>query len=207
MSEIQTRTTQLARGAHRGPTPLAYAAVAGVGAALVVRTLTRRAAPPRRARAGSFEAYLLDHLTGSDAAISVVERLRRSHAGTRDGALFSDLHDQFREERAVVSALLERLGGSTISIKRVSGRVFGGLLEQIAGGGEGDLALFRTLEALAVGVQGKRLLWRALHALTPPLDPPPGRTFRDLEALALDQWHRIEERRLSLAPRTFRPER
>jgi hypothetical protein len=72
----------------------------------------------------------------------------------------------------------------------------------VAGGGPGDLSLFRTLEALAIGVQGKRCLWRAAQVLALP-HPPGRRTFVELEADAVRQWEAIERHRRSLVPLTF----
>lgn len=148
-------------------------------------------------------AYLRDHLSGADAAITVVERMMESHRGTSDEELFAALHREFSEERSVVTALLESLGGSPWSLKRLIGQATGGVLQAVAGGEPGQLALFRTLESLAIGVQGKRLLWRAAQTIAPPLRAPGSRSFKDFEALALDQWERIDERRRSLALVTF----
>ena len=76
-------------------------------------------------------------------------------------------------------------------------------LRVVAGGAPGDLSLFRTLEALAIGVQGKRCLWRAAQALVALPHPPGRRSFVELEADAVRQWETIERHRRSLVPRTF----
>ena len=73
----------------------------------------------------------------------------------------------------------------------------------VAGGAPGDLSLFRTLEALAIGVQGKRCLWRAAQALVALPHPPGRRSFVELEADAVRQWETIERHRRSLVPATF----
>jgi hypothetical protein len=65
------------------------------------------------------------------------------------------------------------------------------------------LSLFRTLEALAIGVQGKRCLWRAAQTLAALPHPPGRRSFFELEADAVRQWEAIERHRRSLVPRTF----
>lgn len=158
-----------------------------------------------RETAADLHAYLHDHLSGSDAAITVVRRLRKTHTGTDHGRLFAELDDEFTGERAVLSGMLEALGGSSIlSLKRTAGRVAGAVMQIVAGGDDGDLALFRTLEALAIGVQGKRLLWRALERISADLPMDHNRRpFRDLEAQALDQWRRIEEHRAEVARQTF----
>jgi len=178
------------------------------GAALAITHLMR----PRQRRELSYageladhalSSYLLDHLSGSDAAFAVVKRLRKSHAGTSEGRLFQELYDEFRQDREVIRTLLAALGERPLSVKRAIGQATGTLAKFAAGGKPGDLALFRTLESLAIGVQGKRLLWRALGEQLPSLEPLIQRTFADLELRAIDEWQRIEKCRLALVPATF----
>ena len=186
---------------------LGVAAIVAVAAALARTTMSRTTRRVKFARPSSHEqrdalkAYLIDHLTGSDAAYRVVGRLRHSEAGTPAGALFADLYNEFKMERSIVELTIKELGGWTTSPRRMVGKAAGSALEAVAGGVAGDLALFRTLETLAIGVQGKRLLWRALERRN--LDYPSTQKLCDLEALALDQWTRIENTRLSLIPKTF----
>lgn len=185
---------------------LGAAVVVGLGVAAV--TYSRQRSPSGRIhvradKRANLAAYLREHLTGSDAAIQVVDRLRLVHAGTQEGRLFASLFDEFREERDVVRSLLEEIGGSPLSIKRLAGQA-GGAMGQFAAGGErGDLSLFRTLEGLAIGVQGKRCLWRALQSLLDDQPIPSARSLAGLEAMAVRQWEAIEERRLGLVLATF----
>jgi hypothetical protein len=151
----------------------------------------------------ALRSYLADHLTGSDAAFAVVARLKDAQPDGAEAELFVRLHREFAEERAIVGDLLETLGGSPFKIKRLAGQAAGVVLQAAAGGEPGDLALFRTLESLAVGVQGKRCLWRVAQRLEPGLRPPAAKSFKDLEQQAIDQWQDIEDCRLSLASRTF----
>jgi hypothetical protein len=148
-------------------------------------------------------AYLREHLSGADAAIQVVERLKEAHRGTREGTLFATLDQEFRDDRGVVAALLRDLHASPRSAKRLMGQAAGSVLKLAAGGERGELRLFRTLEMLAIGVQGKRCMWRAAQALEPRLQPRGARSFAELEARALDQWEAIERCRRLLVPRTF----
>ena len=147
--------------------------------------------------------YLREHLAGADTAIEVVQGLRDEYRGSPEGALFGSLYEQFREDRGVVEDILAELGYTSRSAKRLAGRATGGALRVVAGGATGDLSLFRTLEALAIGVQGKRCLWRAAQALVSLPHWPGRRSFVDLEADAVRQWESIEQRRRSLAPETF----
>jgi len=181
-------------------------ALGAVGLALALVAFRRPRA--MKARVGSdrrraFAAYLKDHLTGSDAAIHLVERLREAHRGRVEEALFASLYEQFSRERTVVETLLANLGASAVSMKRLAGRATGTALRLADVGDPGDLSLFRSLEALATAVQGKRCLWRAAQAL-PSLvrEHQPG-TFQQLEADALSQWEAIDRYRLSTVQLTF----
>jgi hypothetical protein len=151
----------------------------------------------------TFATYLRDHLAGADTAIQMVKGLGDAYKGSSQGALFESLHEQFREDRSVVEALLAELGYTSQSAKRFAGRTTGRALRVVAGGAPGDLALFRTLEALAIGVQGKRCLWRVAQALNGLPHPPGRRSFVELEADAVRQWETIERHRRSLVPDTF----
>jgi hypothetical protein len=186
--------------------PFVVGAAVGLGVVIGL-VATRRsganARPTEADRRAALAAYLREHLSGSDAALQVVTRLRRTHAGTEGGRLFAALSEEFSEEREAVRELLATLGVSAESPKRMAGQVAGGLLTLAAGGAPGELSLFRTLEALAVGVQGKRCMWRALQSLglTHPGDE--GRSLADFEVMAVRQWEAIDSHRRSLAPAAF----
>jgi hypothetical protein len=180
---------------------------AGVVAGLVLglgssRTTRRRQGQSRaRDTRAALSTYLREHLSGADAAIRVVDRLRQTQP--EDHLLFEWLHDEFQAERQVVQALLANLGAAALSPKRLAAHASALVLERIAGGREGELALFRTLEALAVAVQGKRCMWRARQALHPPVPLSGPRTLPELEAAAVRQWEVIEQRRALVAAHTF----
>ena len=151
----------------------------------------------------AFTTYLRDHLAGADTAIQMVRDLGGAYRGVPEGALFASLYEQFREDRGVVEAILAELGHTSRSAKRLAGQATGSALRAVAGGAPGDLSLFRTLEALAIGVQGKRCLWRAAQAIVALPHPPGRRSFVELEADAVRQWEAIERHRSTLVPRTF----
>jgi hypothetical protein len=181
-------------------------ALAVTGLAIAAVTLQQSRRPGRRTpqdRRQALAAYLREHLSGADAAIHLVARLEAMFDGRRDGALFASLHQQLLEDRAVVTTLLQELGMSALSIKRLAGHVTGNVVALAMNGGRGDVSLFRIVEALSIGVQGKRCLWRALQALEPSLRAPGRLQFTDLEARAVEQWEAIERFRQSLATDTF----
>jgi hypothetical protein len=184
-------------------TVLGALGVAGLTIALVTlrRSRARQAGHHKRA---AWATYLRDHLAGADTAIQTVQSLGGTYHGGPEGALFQSLGEQFREDRAVVEAMLAECGLTSRSTRRVAGHATGRALGVVAGGAPGDLALFRTLEALAIGVQGKRCLWRAAQALAELPQPPGRRSFVELEADAVRQWETIERHRGSLVTLTFR---
>lgn len=192
-----THTTSM----HDATAAQARAATALLGGALGLVAIAAGASmlrrPGRTARTSTtaLQSYLLDHLTGSDAARGLVDRLRQTHGGTSVGALAERLHVEFGEERRVVIALLHALGASPRSIKRVAGKAASAAAGLVEPALTSRRPVFLALESLAIGVQGKRLLWRALDGL--PLEGP--WMFRRLEEQALRQWEDIEALRLVFA--------
>lgn len=163
--------------------------------------------PPRPDTA--WRTYLVDHLTGSDTAFVVVTRLARTAKGTPAGDLCAWLHPQLASERDLLAAMIVGAGGrvSRLSPKRLASYATGAVAQVLAGGTPGDLALFRTVESLAIAVQGKRLLWRAAAARARTTARHEVRRFRDLEQDALTQWKRIEALREALVRATFTSQR
>ncbi len=177
--------------------------MAGVGLAVVMvarkRTTTRMAAHPGPA---ALATYLEEHAAGAEAAIRVVERLRRTRAHPEDQLLFANLFDEFSADREVVLALLRTLKERTRVPKRLAGAAAGAIAKFAAGGQASELSLLRTLEALSIGVQGKRCMWRVLQELPPSISYG-SRMFVELESSALRQWEMIEARRKSVAQSVF----
>jgi hypothetical protein len=203
MATMNSLSTPAAARQGRGDMARVIGVAAVLGAGLAFTVQHRRATrdrTPADDRHHALATYLREHLSGSDTATLVLERLRRSYAGTKDGSLFASLLEQIQRERELLRTLLAELGESTFSTKRIASHVAGSVLKAVAGGKPGDLSLFRTLEALSIGVQGKRCMWRALQSLDQSFAAASPQRFAELEALALRQYESIERRRLSLAP-------
>jgi hypothetical protein len=183
--------------------PMLGLAALGLTMAFVALGRSKPAKGGQEDKRKALATYLRDHLAGADTAIRMVQNLSDAYRGGPEGALFESLHGQFREDRAVVEGILFDLEYTSRSAKRLAGRATGSALRVVAGGAPGDLSLFRTLEALAIGVQGKRCLWRAAQALVSLPHRPGRRSFVDLEADAVRQWEAIERHRRSLVSTTF----
>jgi len=186
-----------------GPILGALGAVGLTIALVALRRSKPRQVDPDLNKRKALATYLRDHLAGADTAIQVVESLRDAYRDGPERTLFESLHHQFREDRGAVEGILAELGYNSRSTKRLAGRATGNALRAVAGGAPGDLSLFRTLEALAIGVQGKRCLWRAAQALVALPRPPGRRSFVELDADAVRQWETIERHRRSVVPATF----
>ncbi len=177
----------------------------GVGLASVAAQRRRARAADATAPRSNLGDYLREHLSGSDTAIHIVDRLRHAHDRADERVLWARLFDEFQEERQVVRGLMTQLGESPMSVKRLAGKITGSIVESVAGTALDDgLTLFRTLEALAIGVQSKRCLWRALQSLDPALRAPGYRNFAELESMAVRQWESIEQLRRALAAETLK---
>lgn len=182
--------------------PLAATGALAVAAALATYFMPARRSSAAAEKQDALIAYLRDHLAGAGVAIEVVRRLASTEDNSPDGHLFRHLWKELEQDRATAQSLLSQLGASSRSPKRTAGSASGRLLGLVAGGKPGDLSLLRTLEALAIGIQGKRCMWRALQELgTGPSTG--GETFAELEARAVRQWERVEQRRRALAAATF----
>ena len=172
-----------------------------IATGLALTITSRRAATPARTAQAHLRAYLLDHLGGSDAALRVLSGLRRQMAGTPAGDMLSGLQREFEAERDVVRMLLEEIGSSSLSAKRVVAGSSGVVLSALGSGEPADVSFFLAVEGLAIGVQGKRLLWRAAEAWEQ--SPVRREEFRRLERQATDQWDRLDAYRRDLIPATF----
>lgn len=180
-----------------------------VGALAVAAGLAAcwRLAPRQSAgseRHTSLVTYLRDHLSGSDMGVRVVADLTSTYPTEAGRKLFAQLTSEFEEERTVVRSLLSELGASGRSAKRAVSAMSATVLSLGTGGAPDDLSLFRTLEALAIGIQGKRGMWRLLRDLGIETRSMNSLSFDALEQQAVGQWELVEEQRHSLGLQTFR---
>ena len=112
----------------------------------------------------ALSTYLERHLSGSDAAVRLVDGLR-GHAADQEARDFLERFSQeLEDERAVLHSIVEGLDHDKGLIQRGIGIATGvaAMAKTALPGSPDEL---EALEALAVGVWGKRLLWGALQTV------------------------------------------
>jgi hypothetical protein len=148
--------------------------------------------------------YLNDHLAGSTAGVELARRAASNNAGNEYGSVLSGIASEIEEDRAMLEALMDRLGVGRDRVKTAAawmaekaGRLKpnGHLLSY------SPLSRLEELEILLLGVSGKLAMWRALdHALHERLG---GIEPSALEARAESQRSRLEALRLQAADEAF----
>lgn len=126
--------------------------------------------------------YLNDHLAGSTAGLSLIERTAQAHQGTPAGPPLAKLAKEIAEDR---TALLEFMSALEVDIARY--KLVGAWVAERAGRlklngrllSRSPLSSVVELEAMLLGVEGKAAGWRTLRALA---DSDPR-----LESARLDQ--------------------
>ena len=144
----------------------------------------------------SLSTYLTDHLAGSAAAISLLQR-------KADGdPFFAELLADVQADRDELQGLTDALGTHAGALKQAGAWIFERLSRlKIAGEalGDHDLEPLLELEVLVLGIRGKHALWTALREVQ---DDVPQVKALDLDLLiarAEDQISRVEERRRATA--------
>ena len=155
--------------------------------------------------ATSLEIYLIDHLSGADAALDLLAKLGKEHEGEL-GSFFRVLRSEAKNERQQLETLMHRFGYERSTVRSTGAR----LAEKVArvkltGGDEGSgaLRLLEAIDMLQSAIQGKRGLWRALEAAA-AVDPQLAIfDYGQLAAQASDQIERLDAVRAQTAPRAL----
>lgn len=145
--------------------------------------------------------YLNDHLGGATAALQLLDHLADSAASTAEKGFFQGLHAEISEDLDILSGLIEKTGKPPSGLRQAGGWIaakLGQLKLAADNPTAGTLDYFEALEVLSLGILGKRALWRALATIghLPELQ---GLDIPRLEQRAVDQFDRVESRRLAAA--------
>jgi hypothetical protein len=154
----------------------------------------------------AIDTYLNDHLAGAMFGRDLADQVRDRADGTPLGDAMRSLAQEIDEDRQALIDLMERLGTSKNPVKQVTAWLaekasrakFGGPT-----GGETELGLFMSLEALAIGVEGKRCLWSALREVVAEY---PELNLTELDRLAdraRSQRRALERERIEAARRAL----
>lgn len=148
--------------------------------------------------------HLNDHLAGSAAGVGMARRLRASNEDDPEmGPPLTEICGEIEEDRAVLEALMERLGVHRDPFKPMlawAGEKLGRLKLNGQLRGYSPLSRLVELEGLTLGVTGQMQLWRTLER---SLDSVEGFDFEQMAERAADHRERLEGLRLKAAVRAF----
>jgi hypothetical protein len=144
-------------------------------------------------------AYLNDHLSGSVAALQLIEHQRGLDLPAEAKEFYTALQRSLEE-------IIRRAGGEPSQLRKVGGWIAEKLARVklvIDKASSGAIEDFEVLEVLLLGIHGKAALWRALQVAGPA--GLRGAELDVLERRAREQVDRVEARRLIVARLALTP--
>lgn len=154
-------------------------------------------------------SYLNDHLSGSVAAIELLEHLQGAYAGSELEHFFAELRNDIEADRQELKRLMDRLKIPQSGTRKAGAWLAGKLAElkmRLDDSAHGPLRLLESLEAVELGINGKLALWRALIAAT---EISPGLRgaldYQRLAKRATEQIESVEAHRLNAAKAALIP--
>jgi hypothetical protein len=149
--------------------------------------------------------YLNDHLAGSVAALSLLDRMIPALGEAELASVLETVRAAIIEDRALVERVIAGLDASESSVKKAIGWVteMFSRLKTDVDEGQDSVELQSALEALTMGIHGRTCLLRTLQRIRPLA---PALESVDLDALlarAEEHRDRVEGERLRLATHAF----
>jgi hypothetical protein len=149
--------------------------------------------------------YLHDHFAGSRFAIELLESLGKQYSKEPLGIFANALAIDVKQDQEVLQKIIDSVGKASLDLKDAAGWFAEKASRLKLGRDEsgGGIGTFEALETLSLGIRGKLALWgvlpliRKVDARIPEID------FAALAARAEEQYERVENQRLQLAPITF----
>ncbi|RYD28520.1 MAG: hypothetical protein EOP86_23005 [Verrucomicrobiaceae bacterium] len=154
----------------------------------------------------NLERYLNDHISGSAAALSLLETLAETDAA--DAEFHLGLRREIDQNRAILLKLIESAGFHRRHWQErmaAAASAAGQLRLRWQGLSPGHSGLLEALEVLELGIHGQLLLWRCLKDTAPALGLWADTDFESLITSAESQKNRVEARRMIAAKRAFNP--
>jgi len=154
-------------------------------------------------------SYLDDHYSASIGAVKLMDHLLELELDESTLTFLHGLRSEVVQEQEVLHGVIRHLGASP----SIMGQTASWLAEELGWtrlhrvpGASPDIALFKALEALLLGVTGKQALWRLLKSLS--YDDAYHSALVSVNAGALedqsaDQLSRIEAHRLRMGKKCF----
>ncbi|HEY3826216.1 MAG TPA: hypothetical protein VGL82_16735 [Bryobacteraceae bacterium] len=152
----------------------------------------------------SLQIYLHDHYSGATFAVELLKALSTTYSGDELGQFAGEILTEVNQDRELLMNLIQQIGSAGPDLKDVAGWTAekASRLKLRHDDPEG-LGAFEALEALSLGILGKRALWVALRRIAEVDSRVKRPDFEVLARGAEDQFNRVEEFRLRLAPVTF----
>ena len=147
--------------------------------------------------------YLNDHLAGSVAALELLDYLIRLRRGTEGERALAAVRTEVEEDQQTLQGILGEVGGKESRVRQAAAWLTEKLAQaklRLDEPGSGELQTLEALEALALGIQGKAALWRALAVASVHAPQVRDLDFATLEKRAQNQYQRIDDLRLQVAP-------
>ncbi|MBA3346304.1 MAG: hypothetical protein H0T44_13590 [Gemmatimonadales bacterium] len=145
--------------------------------------------------------YLNDHLAGSITAVEVLERAIESSEGSPLQSFLSELLEAIEDDQDLLRHLLKRIGVAESPLKKA-----GAWLAEKAGrpklrdsGNPAAIGRLEMLEMLATGIYGKLALWRSLEVAASRHPELGDLDFEGLQRRAKEQHDSVEIHRLAAA--------
>jgi len=157
--------------------------------------------------AENLTTYLNDHLAGSVSALELIEHLAKNFPGTDLENFFADLHVEVSADQEVLRDLLGAFEAKESAVKKAGAWVVEKIGEAKLGLEKYDtsgIGFLQGLEGLALGITGKQLLWRTLDTASATYPQLRGPNYAELEARAVTQRDRVEDKRIAAARDAFR---
>jgi hypothetical protein len=152
-------------------------------------------------------SYLNDHLAGSVGALELLDRLIEIYEGKPLADFFAALRSDIHDDQEKLRELIQAVGAEESAVRKAGAW----LMEKLSRGkmpvsesSEDEMGLFLALEALALGITGKRSLWKALQAASQSVPQLARLDYPALEKRAMEQWERVETKRLEIARAVLR---
>lgn len=153
--------------------------------------------------------YLKDHLGGAQVAVDLLEAMCNQHEEEFYREFARKLLPDIQSDDDTLRSIIATIGDEPSGIKNAGGWLLEKLTRlKLGHTGSTGLAMFESLEMLALGIIGKRSLWKALQVISKEDIRLRQYDFETLVHRAEDQFQAVEQERLRLASQVLvsRPE-